>query len=302
MTIREIEASVKHCYSTWSQSYYSDYYDSENAYPPVHRDLLKQILTEAGVELLLDAGCGPVSFLREMADTGIELFGFDLTPEMVQEGQRVFRSLNLPVDRIWEGSVLDAAAFCSPVDQPPNGFDATIASGVLPHIPAESDVRVIENMRDSVKPNGLVIAEARNELFALFTLNRYSCDFICDELIKKDQLQADCGEEAVAVAAALKELQQGFRMDLPPMRGGKEDEPGYDEVLSRTHNPFILKQQFVDAGLREVDVLFYHFHCLPPMFEAMMPQSFRKQSLAMENPHDWRGHFMASAFFVTGRR
>ena len=243
MTIQEIEASVKHCYSTWSQSYYSDYYASEMAYPPVHRDLLKRILTEANVRNLLDAGCGPVSFLRDMTDTEIELFGFDLTPEMVQEGKRIFQSLDLPPNHIWEGSVLDPAAFRSPVNQPKDGFDATMTSGVLPHIPEESDVTVIENLRDSVKPNGLVIAEARNELFALFTLNRYSYEFMCDRLIRVDQVQADCGEHPEALAEALEGLQQRFRMDIPPIRRGKKNEPGYDEILSRTHNPFVLKQQ-----------------------------------------------------------
>lgn len=97
-------------------------------------------------------------------------------------------------------------------------------------------------------------------------------------------------------------LRKRFRMDIPPIRRGKENEPGYDEILSRTHNPFVLKQQFIAAGLSDVDTLFYHFHCLPPMFESIVPDVFYQQSVAMEDPHGWRGHFMASAFIVTGRR
>jgi hypothetical protein len=38
------------------------------------------------------------------------------------------------------------------------------------------------------------------------------------------------------------------------------------------------------------------------MFESDMPEFFRAQSLAMEDPEDWRGHFMASAFLVVGKR
>ena len=302
MTGQDIESSVKHCYSTWSKSYYDDYYANEAAYPPVHRELLKRLLREANVRNVLDAGCGPVSFLRDMTDTDIELFGFDLTPEMVAEGKRIFETCGLSPDRIWEGSVLEASAFRSPVDQPEGGFDAVITSGVLPHIPEESDITVIDNLRDSVKPNGFVAAEARNELFALFTLNRYSYQFMRDRLIQADHLQAEANGQSETLSQALDAFQDRFRMDIPPIRRGREDEPGYDEVLSRTHNPFVLKQQFIDAGLRDVEVLFYHFHCLPPMFEAAMPDFFREHSVAMEDPHDWRGHFMASAFFVTGRR
>ena len=91
-------------------------------------------------------------------------------------------------------------------------------------------------------------------------------------------------------------------MDLPPVRGGKSGEPGYDEVLSRTHNPLSLRDQFASAGFENVRLLFYHYHCLPPMFERNDPKLFRKLSIGMENPLDWRGHFMASAFIIAGTR
>ena len=89
-------------------------------------------------------------------------------------------------------------------------------------------------------------------------------------------------------------------MDLPPVRRGKESEPGYDEVLSRTHNPFTAREQFERAGFRDVKVLFYHYHCLPPLLESAAPALFRARSVAMEKPDDWRGHFMASAFILSG--
>ena len=89
-------------------------------------------------------------------------------------------------------------------------------------------------------------------------------------------------------------------MELPPVRKGKESEPGYDEVLSRTHNPFILKGKFEAIGLKNVCLKFYHYHPLPPMFASNLGESYLKESLAMENPDDWRGYFMASAFFITG--
>ena len=75
-----------------------------------------------------------------------------------------------------------------------------------------------------------------------------------------------------------------------------------DEVLSRTHNPFELQARFARAGFVDVKAHFYHYHCLPPMFEQAAPELFRQASIAMEDPADWRGHFMASAFFVTGIR
>ncbi len=293
---RAAEAAVKDCYSTWAQSYHTDYYSGQAAYPPVHQGLLHSWLADSGARSVLDAGCGPASMLRHLADLQADLYGFDLTPEMVNEARRVMKPLGTPPERIWEGSVTDPAAFRRPNR---GSFDAAICIGVLPHVPSECDETVIHNLRDSVRRGGLIALEARNQLFALFTLNRYSYDFFTNELAQTEQLKR---AENAGLEAVLSGLQDRFRMDLPPVRSGKSGEPGYDEVLSRTHNPLLLKQQFEDAGLSQVEVLFYHFHCLPPMFEEKLPEFFRTQSLAMENPRDWRGYFMASAFIVVGKR
>ena len=89
MAKNQAEEAVKGCYATWSKSYYNEYYGVEAAYPPVHRDLLKRLLVEADVKRLLDAGCGPASFLRALTGEGMALYGFDLTPEMVAEAREV---------------------------------------------------------------------------------------------------------------------------------------------------------------------------------------------------------------------
>jgi len=299
---RDVEAAVKACYSTWSERYYNEYYGDAAGYPPVHRELLRGFLRGTGAQTVLDAGCGPASFLRDMTEEGWDLYGFDLTPEMVVEARRILGEKGIPANHIWEGSVLDTAAFQPPDADLPRRFDAAVCIGVLPHIPAGTDGAVIENLRSAVAPGGWVAVEARNELFALFTLNRYSHAFFLDRLIQPERLRAVAGEELAGLEAGLESLQERFRMDLPPVRKGYAGEPGYDEVLSRTHNPFELRAQFEAAGLQEVKTLFYHYHCLPPMLQGQAPRLFRQASLALEgDPEDWRGYFMASAFLVVGR-
>jgi SAM-dependent methyltransferase len=295
-------APIKACYAAWSKSYYEDFYGTKAPYPPVHVDLLKRVLGEAKVRRLLDAGCGPASMLRHLVDEKLDVYGFDLAPEMVSEARRVLAPFGVPAERIWQGSVLSAEGFRPQAAKSARRFDAAICIGVLPHIPEEADLAVIRNLRDAVRKKGLVVLEARNAFFALFTLNRYSYRFFLDELVQAERLAAHAGRDEAKVRAALASLEKQFRMDLPPVRRGKAGEPGYDEVLSRTHNPFVLKEQFAAAGLTDVRLLFYHYHCLPPMFEAEMPDLFRLHSLGIEDPEDWRGHFMASAFMLVGRR
>jgi SAM-dependent methyltransferase len=300
--MREEERRVAHCYSTWGQTYYDEYYGANAPYPPVHTHLLRRLLQEAAPRTVLDAGCGPASFLRDITDLGCELYGFDLTPEMVQEAQRVLTARGVPPGRVWQGSVLERAAFAPP-EAPGRTFDAAVCVGVMPHIPAAEDATVLANLRHAVRPGGLVAVEARNQFFSLFTLNRYSHQFFCDELMRTGELLAAAGEQRPALAAQLEALQAQFRMDLPPVRKGKAGEPGYDEVLSRVHNPLVLRQQFEQAGFTQVRTCFYHYHSLPPMIGNQVPELFRRQSLAMEaDPEDWRGYFMASAFILVGRR
>lgn len=295
----EAEEAVRQCYSTWGGSYYQDYYKSEAAYPPLHTDIVRDELTHSGASSLLDAGCGPASMLRDLTDLGLDLYGFDLTPEMVVEARRVMAASDVPEARIWEGSVLDRKSFRIP----PEGYSAAICFGVLPHIPPDQDALVFANLTDAVRPGGLVMAEARNELFALFSLNRYSRDFFLHKLIDEKELRATVEpEEIEACDSAIEELNRCFRVDLPPLRRGKFNEPGYDEVLSRTHNPFEMKALAEASGLVDVEILFFHYHALPPMLERLLPLTFRRRSLALESPRDWRGNFLASAFILKGRK
>ncbi len=299
---KEIESSVKKCYSTWGATYYDEYYGPNAPYPPVHRDHLRKLILDSNAKTLLDAGCGPASFLRDIFDLKTELYGFDLTPEMVAEGKRIFSGNNLDPSRIWQGSVIEPSAFRNPEKNSPLVYDSVICMGVLPHIPPEMDSAVIQNLNSALRPGGLAVIEARNQLFSLFTMNRYSYEFLRDELIRPNSLPI-CGEDQAALDSSLEEMKSQFRMDLPPVRKGKKDEPGYDEVLSRTHNPFTLRQQLENAGFKNVRTLFYHFHALPPMFGMKTKTFFLKESIAMEqNPYDWRGHFMASAFLLVGEK
>jgi|GEM_PF-117811 len=295
------EDRVKQCYATWSTDYYKDYYAAPQAYPPVHTDIVKNHLDRPDINHILDAGCGPASMLRDLADLDANLYGFDLTPAMVSEARRIMQAQGCPPEHIWSGSVLERKAF-----QPPSGdkvpFDAAICVGVLPHIPPDMEMTVFTNLRNAVRKDGLVMLEARNQLFALFTLNRYSYEFMTDELIHLNMLTDAADVDGTLPEKLADRLQQYFQMDMPPVRKGKSGEPGYDEIISRTHNPIVMRQQFADCGFKDVQLLFYHYHCMPPIFEKTDPQMFRKLSVAMEDPHDWRGHFMASVFILAGRR
>ena len=72
--------------------------------------------------------------------------------------------------------------------------------------------RLIEPLIPAVKPGGLVVLEARNQLFALFTLNRYSHQFFLDELIRTDELRRKAGPDAARLDSVLEGMKNRFRL------------------------------------------------------------------------------------------
>ena len=155
----------------------------------------------------------------------------------------------------------------------------------------------MKNMADSTRAGGRVFVMFRNELFSLFTLNRYSYELYRDKLLHS----AEVGQQQFRgdVERVLEAIEPFFRLDLPPVRRGPTGALGDGDVLAKFHNPFEVDDLFKRSGLQVVNKFFYHYHAVPPMFESQYPEMFRSLSLQMEeNPLDWRGYFMASAFVV----
>ncbi len=74
-------------------------------------------------------------------------------------------------------------------------------------------------------------------------------------------------------------------------------------IANLWRNPLTVAAEYRASGFEVTDTLFFHWHAVPPSFEACDPAAFRRESLALEwNPHDWRGHFMASAFLLVAER
>ena len=139
--------------------------------------------------------------------------------------------------------------------------------------------------------------EFRNKLFSLFTFNRYTIEFILDDLL----LATDPSVKDALVS----ELDRRCAVDLPPPRLLRSDgKPDYDAIRARYHNPLELPELFSAAGLRFVRIHWYHYHVAPPMLEQKIGREvFRSESMRLEGrTDDWRGHFLCSAGVVEAVR
>jgi len=245
---------------------------------------------------LLDCGCGEGSPIRSIAETGIEVWGFDFVPEMVEKAKINLQPNGLS-GRVWTGDITDRKSFKPLGIDTPATFDVCMAMGVFPHLTDE--VHALKNMAAVTRNGGRIFVEFRNELFSLFTLNRYSYAFFKDNLMKTASLESEKLEASAEIHEIAEKIKPFFNLDQPPLRSGSANAPGYDTILSKFHNPLNLSQFFKSSGFKIVDTFFYHYHAFPPMFEREHPRLFREASLAMEqDPHDWRGYLMASAFVI----
>lgn len=285
------ETTVHEYYQSTVDHYADQYSPSYLGYPANLKrlDTLVRRARELKIKTLLDCGCGegtPISRLHE--DAGVDVWGFDFSDKMARASRAKLEAKGLP-GRVWTGDITQASSF-SPADiKRPAAFDASLAAGVFPHLTEDQQAIALRNMASAVRAGGRVFVEFRNELFALFTLNRYSHELFAEKLIPRP-----AAEEAGA------ELKKFFRTDLPVDRPSPAGAPSsIDGILCKFKNPFECPALFKAAGLRIEAFHFYHFHALPPMMEQQFPRLFRAASLEMEkDPNDWRGHFMASAFVV----
>lgn len=239
------------------------------------------------VKTILDAGCGTCGPMIRLLKEGFDVRGFDFSKEMVQEGKRELKKSGYDPKLIHHADLEDQKTL------PGQKFDAILALGVFPHILNER--KALANMKKLLNPGGIVLIEFRNDLFAAFTLNKYSLDFFVNRIIDLPSLPNNIQDEVVNFYS------QKLKVDKPlKRRDGKIE---YTDILAKFHNPLnIGKELFDSIGLAVTNLHFYHYHVLPPFFEDKHPKMFRGLSLKMEKIDDWRGYLMASAYVVEAKR
>lgn len=249
-------------------------------YPANHfafRQILN-VLHDRNAQNMVEVGIGHGGAIEVFEAAGIQTSGFDIDPEMVSKSQAAMTGWGLPEDRVTWGDIEDSVSLSRWRTR--GQFDALLAMGVLPHVTHEAVA--LENMRHLVKPGGTVFVECRNKLFSLVTFNRYSYEFVMDDLL------TDVSPEVRNAAGEF--LRTRVDVDQPPKPVGHE---------AKYHNPLEVDQLFIHAGFTNVVIRPFHYHAAMPRLEGPLGEAFRRESIAMENqPDNWRGLFLCSAFIV----
>lgn len=253
------------------------YRNPDVGYPANHFAFIKarQHFATNNVKSLIEVGVGHGFAIPVFTAEGIEMAGFDNKPDLVRESQEQALEYGQDPDQFIVADIEDPSTYekLSGVGE----FDALVAMGVLPHV--SDDDRTLLNMAGLVKPGGEVVVEFRNSLFSLFTFNRYTRDFILDDLL------AGVSDRSRAI------------MDLAISEKIDVNKPG--PATSAFHNPFEVEKTFNRLGFRETEILPFHYHAFLPSQESVDPEEFRVQSMALESESSgWKGLFLCSAYIV----
>lgn len=277
-----------------SASSYADQYDKDKIwtneeYPANYfrLKLVRRILADAGVQSVYEHGVGDATPLVTIAGDGLRVAGNDVSPEMVKFARANMVKHNLDPELINLLDVQDSGALARERERA-GDFDAVMALGVIPHV--KDDHAFVASMDMFLNPGGRLLLQFRNSLFSMFTFNRLTQEFIMNELIP------DVPEAVRQVVKA--DLDQRLAVDKPPLRTRPTGD-GYDEILSRFHNPFELSELVKSFGYSDLSFHWYNYHPAYPMIAGNIdPTIYRQAQMDLEGDKSWRGMFLCSAGLI----
>jgi 2-polyprenyl-3-methyl-5-hydroxy-6-metoxy-1,4-benzoquinol methylase len=277
-----------------SASSYSEQYDPERLwtneeYPANYfrLQLVQRLLAAAGSTSVYELGCGDATPLVRIAEQGIRVAGNDLSPEMVRYAHANLVAANLDPQAVSLLDAQDPGALASERER--RGlFDAVMALGVIPHV--ADDEQFVSGMDMFLRPGGQLLLQFRNSMFSMFTFNRLTKEFVMDELL------VDVPEGIRDVVSA--DLDSRLAVDKPPVRTRPTGD-GYDQILSRFHNPFDLAEVVKAAGYSDIRFHWYNVHPAYPMLSGQIdPRAYRQAQMDLEGDIGWRGMFLCSAGLI----
>jgi SAM-dependent methyltransferase len=281
--MKKVEA-YKHFNEEYSVDEYSEMYKKlrlDIRYPAnVKRlEIFLNLLDKHKPENIVDAGCGAGMPLIHIKKKGFNITGYDKAKNMILESQENLKNNKLSPDLVFYDD------FENPKKIKNHSVDCILGMGAFYY---SSNVnKTLLNQRKKLKKNGRLIFSLRNRLFDIATLNNYTKDFL-NEIYEVESLKKEWGKD-------YDNLTKNFS-DRKKNKSKNIDESGvYSHI---PHNPITITSEMAKLGLRVDGIYFYHFHALPPVFENFDQLYYRKISWQIENPEDWRGFFLASAFVV----
>lgn len=254
----------------------------------VRQDVTIEELKKRGIAgPVLDIGCGTGQLVIDLHKIGVEAYGIDNAPAMIEEARRMCAEA---VPEKSPSAFFEATDFDSYT--PTTTFRGVTAMGFLEYLP--HDAPFFNKLFDLMAPGAVAYIECRSKLFNLFSGNEYTKKIL------------DTGEMTSLLASfssvarfspmgmeVMGDLQEGVLQHMQELvvRGDGERRPPVDEetlktipstIVRRQHTPEEIEVIARSSGLSLQYVVYYHAHPFPPVFAAHFPVLYNKMAFAMQ--------------------
>lgn len=200
----------------------------------VIRALMPEELRSAG-RRIFDFGCGDGVLFPEFLDVQAHIEGVDIAESMIAEARAHLSQRGKNPDLARVGGVSEMC------ELPSASYDAVLSFNVLAYLTHAEEETFYREASRVVKPGGYLVVTHSNELFDLFTLNRYTVDFFKRHLVSEASYSA-------LLAGLLKNA------DIP------ENPTAYNV----RENPLNYRFKLDRYGFEETRQEFINFHQAPP--------------------------------------
>jgi len=229
------EELVRNYFSTYAEEYYKENYDEtlKNCYSYSHivrKDHILRMFDKEGGKVL-DIGCGPGVITLYLLQRGCEVWGVDISEEMINEAAKQIEKTEYK--EVAHFSVGDITS----LDFPDAYFDAVVCAGVIEYL--EDAEIAIKEIHRVLKPNGIaIITVPTPQRFYTFMLNLLK--FVLKPFISKLK------------EIKYKRIKRGHRCDNSVMDFERE-------FKMRYYRPKQLDKLIIDNNFKKVDYAHYHF-------------------------------------------
>lgn len=228
---------------------------------------------------VLDAGCGTGKVLEDLFLDGYHCYGIDISEKMISQANK---KLNIPnhLVPLYCDNMNDLSMFNN------NTFDYIICLGVLPYIPEDEEIKVYKEFKRVIKPHGTLITAHQNELFSLFSFNKYTIEFIRKNILSLTENGNDYMNEIKALLTNADE----------PVNINK-DNSARDIIFTKSENPLTYANKLLKHGFESVRYDYYNMHSVPPLIRNTN-MDLLNSSIDLEffDSTRWQSMFIASTF------
>lgn len=233
---------------------------------PYHQHRLEVAFDIIPVELyssgtkIFDFGCGDAIMFPPFIEKEVQIIGCDIAPEMVEIANKKLKKYKPENDLVLLGGVELLKNYEDET------FDAILSFNVLAYLSDCEEADFYKQANRLLKKGGFLIVSHSNELFDMFTFNRYTVEFF--------RKNFECDIKTLILNPKLPQSQ--------PLYNVRE-------------NPLSYKYKLLKYGFKEIKQRFSNKHIKPPILLDLDNKDY-PSTLDVRAEEEWKLMFTCSTY------